>query len=169
MKTAPVVIFGAGGLGLICMSIIKAMKGKGAIAVDIDPVKREAAKRQGAFATVDPNAPDARTSADLASAADVSPAPAPDTAPPITSAPPAWVRPADCGGSGDTCPNGIFDCSSNSMCQLEGYVCVPLAPKTSDPRPYCMAYSCMSFPKERIEHMLFLSFIFSAVILYRKK
>ena len=94
-----------------------------------------------------PNAPDARASADLAGAgaADVSPAPAPDTAPPITSAPPAWVRPADCGGIGDTCPNGIFDCSSKSMCQLEGYVCVPLAPKTSDLRPYCMAYTCMSF------------------------
>ena len=59
VKSEPVVVFGAGGLGLICMSIIKAMKGKGAIAVDIDPVKREAAKRQGAIATVDPNAPDA--------------------------------------------------------------------------------------------------------------
>ena len=35
------------------------MKGKGAIVVDIDPVKREAAKRQGALAVVDPNAPDA--------------------------------------------------------------------------------------------------------------
>jgi len=59
VKSEPVVVFGAGGLGLICLSIIKAMKGKGAIAVDIDPVKREAAKRQGAIATVDPNAPDA--------------------------------------------------------------------------------------------------------------
>ena len=61
VKTEPVVIFGAGGLGLICIAIIKAMKGKGAIAVDIDPVKREAAKRQGAIAVVDPNAPDALT------------------------------------------------------------------------------------------------------------
>ena len=59
VKTEPVVVFGAGGLGLICISIIKAMKGKGAIAVDIDPVKRDAAKRQGALATIDPNAPDA--------------------------------------------------------------------------------------------------------------
>jgi len=69
----------------------------------------------------------------------------PYTAPAITTAPPAWVRPADCGGIGGTCPNGIFDCSSKSMCQLEGYVCVPLAATTSDPRPYCMAYSSMSF------------------------
>ena len=53
------VVIGAGGLGLICIAIIKAMKGKGAIAVDIDPVKREAAKRAGALAAVDPNAPDA--------------------------------------------------------------------------------------------------------------
>lgn len=59
VKTEPVVVYGAGGLGLICISIIKAMKGKGVIAVDIDPVKREAAKRQGAIATVDPRAPDA--------------------------------------------------------------------------------------------------------------
>jgi propanol-preferring alcohol dehydrogenase len=59
VKTEPVVVFGAGGLGLICISILKAMKGKGAIVVDIDPVKRDAAKRQGALATIDPNAPDA--------------------------------------------------------------------------------------------------------------
>jgi D-arabinose 1-dehydrogenase-like Zn-dependent alcohol dehydrogenase len=59
VKSEPVVVIGAGGLGLICIAIIKAMKGNGAIAVDIDPVKREAAKRAGAFATVDPNAPDA--------------------------------------------------------------------------------------------------------------
>lgn len=59
VKSEPVVVIGAGGLGLICIAIIKAMKGKGAIAVDIDPAKRAAAKRAGAFATVDPNAPDA--------------------------------------------------------------------------------------------------------------
>src|ERR1019366_6891671 len=59
VKTEPVVGFGAGGLGLICISILKALKGQGAIVVDIDPVKREAAKRQGALATIDPNAPDA--------------------------------------------------------------------------------------------------------------
>ena len=59
VKSEPVVIFGAGGLGLICIAIIKAMKGKGAIAVDIDPVKREAAMRQGALAAIDPNDVDA--------------------------------------------------------------------------------------------------------------
>ena len=35
------------------------MKGKGAIVVDIDPKKREAAKKAGALAAVDGNAPDA--------------------------------------------------------------------------------------------------------------
>lgn len=59
VKTEPVVVIGAGGLGLICISIIKAMKGKGAIAVDIDPVKRAAAKRAGARVAIDPRAPDA--------------------------------------------------------------------------------------------------------------
>jgi propanol-preferring alcohol dehydrogenase len=59
VKSEPVVVIGAGGLGLICIAIIKAMKGKGAIAVDIDPAKRAAALRQGALTAVDPNAPDA--------------------------------------------------------------------------------------------------------------
>ena len=59
VKSEPVVVIGAGGLGLICVAIIKAMKGKGAIAVDIDPVKRDAAMRQGALAAIDPNDVDA--------------------------------------------------------------------------------------------------------------
>ena len=59
VKSEPVVVIGAGGLGLICISILKAMKGKGAIVVDIDPVKRDAAKRQGAIAAIDPNDVDA--------------------------------------------------------------------------------------------------------------
>ena len=33
----PVVIFGAGGLGLMCLTLIKALGGAGAIVVDIDP------------------------------------------------------------------------------------------------------------------------------------
>ena len=32
----PIVIFGAGGLGLMALSLLKAMGGKGAIVVDID-------------------------------------------------------------------------------------------------------------------------------------
>jgi alcohol dehydrogenase/propanol-preferring alcohol dehydrogenase len=55
----PIVIFGAGGLGLMALSILKAMGGKGAIVVDIDARKREAAEAAGALATVDGKAPDA--------------------------------------------------------------------------------------------------------------
>jgi D-arabinose 1-dehydrogenase-like Zn-dependent alcohol dehydrogenase len=55
----PIVIFGAGGLGLMALSLLKAMGGKGAIVVDIDARKREAAVTAGALATVDGKAPDA--------------------------------------------------------------------------------------------------------------
>jgi propanol-preferring alcohol dehydrogenase len=59
LQQAPVVIIGAGGLGLMCLALHKAMGGKAAIVVDIDPAKRDAAKRGGAALTVDPAAPDA--------------------------------------------------------------------------------------------------------------
>ena len=56
---SPIVIIGAGGLGLMALSLLKAMGGKGAIVVDIDAKKREAAERAGALATVDGGAADA--------------------------------------------------------------------------------------------------------------
>ena len=59
LATKAVVIIGAGGLGLMCLGLHKAMKGKAAIVVDIDARKREAAKVGGALATVDGNAADA--------------------------------------------------------------------------------------------------------------
>ena len=52
-------IIGAGGLGLMCLALHKAMGGHSAIVVDIDPAKREAAKKAGAEAVVDGSAPDA--------------------------------------------------------------------------------------------------------------
>src|ERR1700721_334931 len=55
----PIVIFGAGGLGLMALSLLKAMGGKGAIVVDMDARKREAAEAAGALATGDGSAPDA--------------------------------------------------------------------------------------------------------------
>src|SRR5690349_23429643 len=55
----PIVIFGAGGLGLMALSLVKALGGRGAIVVDIDARKREAAEKAGALASVDGNAPDA--------------------------------------------------------------------------------------------------------------
>jgi len=53
----PIVIFGAGGLGLMALSLLKAMGGRGAIVVDIDARKRDAAEKAGALATVDGSAP----------------------------------------------------------------------------------------------------------------
>ncbi len=55
----PIVIFGAGGLGLMALSLLKAMGGKGAIVVDIDARKREAAAQAGALGVVDGAAADA--------------------------------------------------------------------------------------------------------------
>jgi D-arabinose 1-dehydrogenase-like Zn-dependent alcohol dehydrogenase len=55
----PIVVIGAGGLGLMCLSLMKAMGAKGAIVVDIDAAKRDAAFRAGALAAIDPTAPDA--------------------------------------------------------------------------------------------------------------
>src|SRR5205085_9573834 len=53
----PIVIFGAGGLGLMALSLLKAMGGKGAIVVEIDARKRDAAMAPGALATVDGQPP----------------------------------------------------------------------------------------------------------------
>ena len=55
----PVVIMGAGGLGLMCVQLLKALGGAGAIVVDIDPAKRQAALEAGALAAIDGKAPDA--------------------------------------------------------------------------------------------------------------
>ena len=55
----PVVVIGAGGLGLMAIAVLKALGGRGAIVVDIDPVKREAALKAGAIEVIDAKAPDA--------------------------------------------------------------------------------------------------------------
>ena len=55
----PTVIIGAGGLGLMCLALHQKMGGHSAIVVDIDPDKREAAKKAGAAAVVDAKAADA--------------------------------------------------------------------------------------------------------------
>ena len=59
LQQESMVIIGAGGLGLMCLSLHGKMGGKGAIVVDIDPVKRQAALKAGAVAAIDGNAPDA--------------------------------------------------------------------------------------------------------------
>ncbi|ALM81912.1 alcohol dehydrogenase [Bordetella sp. N] len=55
----PIVIFGAGGLGLMAIEILHALGGKGAIVVDLDPAKRKAALDAGALAAIDGAAADA--------------------------------------------------------------------------------------------------------------
>ncbi len=59
VKTDPVIVIGAGGLGLMAIEVLKALGGKGAIVVDIDPVKREAALAAGALQAIDARDPDA--------------------------------------------------------------------------------------------------------------
>jgi D-arabinose 1-dehydrogenase-like Zn-dependent alcohol dehydrogenase len=55
----PILIIGAGGLGLMCLTLLNAMGAKGALVADIDAKKRDAALAAGALAAVDSAAPDA--------------------------------------------------------------------------------------------------------------
>lgn len=59
IRDEPVLIIGAGGLGLMAIEVLKALGGKGAIVVDIDRAKRDAALAAGALAVIDGKAPDA--------------------------------------------------------------------------------------------------------------
>jgi alcohol dehydrogenase, propanol-preferring len=58
-REQPILVIGAGGLGLMCLTILKAMGGRGAVVADIDPKKREAALAAGALAAIDAGAADA--------------------------------------------------------------------------------------------------------------
>ena len=58
-REQPILILGAGGLGLMCLTLLKALGGHGAVVADIDPKKRDAAMKAGALAAVDAAAPDA--------------------------------------------------------------------------------------------------------------
>jgi propanol-preferring alcohol dehydrogenase len=59
IKDEPVVIMGAGGLGHMALAVLQAMGGKGAVVVDIDAGKRDAATKAGAIAAIDGSAADA--------------------------------------------------------------------------------------------------------------
>ena len=54
-----VAVIGCGGLGLVCISVLRARGVKNIIACDIDETKLEAAKKLGAKLTLDTRAPDA--------------------------------------------------------------------------------------------------------------
>jgi D-arabinose 1-dehydrogenase-like Zn-dependent alcohol dehydrogenase len=59
IEERPIVVIGAGGLGLMCLTLLRTMAAKGAVVVDIDAKKRQAALAAGALAAVDGAAPDA--------------------------------------------------------------------------------------------------------------
>lgn len=59
LRSEPLVIIGAGGLGLMALGLHKAMGGHGVVSVELDAAKRAAAQKAGAIATVDAAAPDA--------------------------------------------------------------------------------------------------------------
>lgn len=59
LKRTPLVVIGAGGLGLMCIKLLAAAGGVGAVVVDVDPSKRQAALDAGALAALDPSADDA--------------------------------------------------------------------------------------------------------------
>ena len=59
IKEEPVLLIGAGGLGLMAVTILRAMGGKGAVVVDINEQRRRAAIDAGALAAIDGGAADA--------------------------------------------------------------------------------------------------------------
>jgi propanol-preferring alcohol dehydrogenase len=59
LKVEPVVIIGAGGVGLMGVTLARKMGASEVIAVDIDPAKREAALKAGATLAIDGGAADA--------------------------------------------------------------------------------------------------------------
>lgn len=56
---APIVLIGAGGLGLIALRILAMLGGRGAVVVEPDTARREAARAAGALACFDPADPGA--------------------------------------------------------------------------------------------------------------
>jgi D-arabinose 1-dehydrogenase-like Zn-dependent alcohol dehydrogenase len=59
LRDEPIVIIGAGGVGLMGLALAQAMGGRGVIMVDIDASKREAAKQAGAIEAIDGGGADA--------------------------------------------------------------------------------------------------------------
>jgi D-arabinose 1-dehydrogenase-like Zn-dependent alcohol dehydrogenase len=70
-RAQPVLVLGAGGLGLMCVALLRALGGHGAVVADIDPKKREAALAGGAIAAIDAGAADAVKQAQAAAKAPI--------------------------------------------------------------------------------------------------
>jgi D-arabinose 1-dehydrogenase-like Zn-dependent alcohol dehydrogenase len=71
LKKQPIVVIGAGGLGLMSLQILKMMGGQGAVVAELDAKKRQAALKGGAIAAVDPHAAGAIKSIRKAAGGDV--------------------------------------------------------------------------------------------------
>lgn len=59
LKDHALLVIGAGGLGLMCAELLRALGAKAPVFIDIDPVKRASALAAGACAAIDPRAADA--------------------------------------------------------------------------------------------------------------
>ena len=59
IRQVPIVIFGAGGLGLMCLHLLNAMEGVGAVVVEVDEKKGDAALAAGALSIIDGRASNA--------------------------------------------------------------------------------------------------------------
>ena len=70
-REQPILVIGAGGLGLMCLALLKALGGMGAVVADIDPRKREAALKAGAIGAVDAGGADAVKQAQAAAKAPI--------------------------------------------------------------------------------------------------
>lgn len=55
----PILLIGAGGLGLTCLQLARTLGMKAPVVADIDPAKRDAALATGAATAIDPRDPDA--------------------------------------------------------------------------------------------------------------
>lgn len=58
LATHPALLLGAGGLGLMCVELMRAVGIAAPVVIEIDPAKREAALKAGARAALDPAEPD---------------------------------------------------------------------------------------------------------------
>ena len=72
LRAGPIGIVGAGGLGLMALTLLRALGGAGAVVVDLHEANRKAAEAAGALACIDASAADALPRAKAASGGPVS-------------------------------------------------------------------------------------------------